>query len=71
VPGRDSQACGGAALPCQSIKYSYTRAGAGALVREPRARRTPLEGGGDPRARRTLLEGGRDPRARRTSFEEA
>jgi hypothetical protein len=27
------------------------------FVREPRARRSPLEGGGDPRARRTLLEG--------------
>jgi hypothetical protein len=26
-------------------------------VREPRARQSPLEGGGDPRARRTLLEG--------------
>jgi hypothetical protein len=38
-------------------------------VREPLARRTPLEGGGDPRARRTPLEGGVSPRARRTSFE--
>jgi hypothetical protein len=26
-------------------------------VRKPRARRSPLEGGGDPRARQTLLEG--------------
>jgi hypothetical protein len=38
-------------------------------VREPRARRTPLDGGGNPRARRTLLEGGGDPRAKRTSLE--
>jgi hypothetical protein len=44
APGRDSQARSGAALPCQSIKCSYTRAGAGVLVREPRARRSPLEG---------------------------
>jgi hypothetical protein len=41
------------------------------LVREPRARRTPLEGGGDPRARRTPFEGGLSPRARRTSLEGA
>jgi hypothetical protein len=39
------------------------------LVREPRARRTPLEVGGDPRARRTPLEVGASPRARQTSFE--
>jgi hypothetical protein len=38
-------------------------------VREPQARRAPLEGGGDPRVRRTSLEGGGDPRARRTSLE--
>jgi hypothetical protein len=38
-------------------------------VREPRARRTPLEGGRDPRTRRTLLEGGGEPRAGRTSLE--
>jgi hypothetical protein len=38
-------------------------------VREPRARRTPLEGGGDPRERRTSLEGGGDPRARRTPLD--
>jgi hypothetical protein len=38
-------------------------------MREPRARRTPLEGGGDPRARRTSLKGSGDPRARRTSLE--
>jgi hypothetical protein len=48
APGRDSQARSGAALThvhtCQSIKCTYTRAGAGALVREPRARRSPLEG---------------------------
>jgi hypothetical protein len=44
APGRDSQACSGVALPCQSIKCSYTREGAGVLVREPRARRSPLEG---------------------------
>jgi hypothetical protein len=35
----------------------------------PRTRRTLFEGGGDPRARRTLLEGGGNPRARRTSLE--
>jgi hypothetical protein len=69
APGHDSQARCGAALPCESIKCPYTRAGAGALVREPRARRNPLEGGGDPRVRRTPLEGGGDPRARRTSLE--
>jgi hypothetical protein len=39
VPGRDSQARDGAALPRQSIKHPYPRARAGALVREPRARR--------------------------------
>jgi hypothetical protein len=38
-------------------------------MREPRARRTPLEGGGDPQARRTSLERGGDPRARQTSLE--
>jgi hypothetical protein len=69
APGRDSQARSGVALLCQSIKCPYTRAGAGALVKEPRARRTPLEGGGETRARRTPLEGGVSPRARRTSFE--
>jgi hypothetical protein len=58
VLGRDSQERDGAALPCQSIKCSYPRAGAGALVREPRARRSPLEGGVSPRARRNPLEGG-------------
>jgi hypothetical protein len=44
VPGRDSQARDGATLLCQNIKCPYPRAGAGALVREPRARRSPLEG---------------------------
>jgi hypothetical protein len=34
-----------------------TRPGAGALVREPRAGRSPLEGGVNPRARRSPLEG--------------
>jgi hypothetical protein len=58
--GRDSQARDGAALPCQSIKYSYPRAGAGALMREPRARRNPLEGDVSPRARRNPLEGALD-----------
>jgi hypothetical protein len=43
VPGRDSQARDGAALWCQSIKCLYPRAGAGKLVRDPRARRSPLE----------------------------
>jgi hypothetical protein len=57
VPGRDPQARDGAALLCQSIKCPYPRAGAGALVREPRARQSPLEGGGDPRARGNPLEG--------------
>jgi hypothetical protein len=56
--GRGSQARDGAALPSQSIKCSYPSAGAGALVREPRARRSPLEGGVSPRVRRNLLEGG-------------
>jgi hypothetical protein len=44
APGRDSQAHDGAALPCQSINCSLPRAGAGALARDPRARRNPLEG---------------------------
>jgi hypothetical protein len=57
APGRDSQVRCGAALPCQSIKCPCTRAGAGALVREPRARRTPLGRGGSPRARRSPLVG--------------
>jgi hypothetical protein len=65
MPGRDSQARDGAALLCQSIKCPYPRAGAGALVREPRARRNLLEGGASPRARRNPLEGGVSPRARR------
>jgi hypothetical protein len=69
VPGRDSQARDGATLLCHSIKGSYTRAGAGVLVREPRARPSPLEGGGDPRARRKPARGGMSPRAKRTSFE--
>jgi hypothetical protein len=56
-------------LPCQSTKCPYTRAGACALVRDPRARRTSLKGGVSPRTRRTLLEGGGDPRARRTLLE--
>jgi hypothetical protein len=34
APGRDSQAHDGAALPCQSIKCSLPRAGAGALARD-------------------------------------
>jgi hypothetical protein len=54
--GRDSQARDGAAPVCQSIKCSYPRVGAGALVRDPRARRSPLEGGVGPRARRNPLE---------------
>jgi hypothetical protein len=37
----------------------------------PRARRSPLEGGVDPRARRSPLEGGVDPRARRSLLEGA
>jgi hypothetical protein len=71
APGRDSQACDGAALLCQSIKCPYPRAGAGVLVREPRGRRSSLEGGGDPRARRKLARGRVSPRARRTSLEGA
>jgi hypothetical protein len=72
APGRDSQARSGAALPCQSIKCPYTRAGAGALVREPRARRSLLGGGVSPRAGRSPLEGGgASPRARRTLLEGA
>jgi hypothetical protein len=41
------------------------------LVREPRARRNPLEGGVSPRARRNPLEGGVNPRARRNLLEGA
>jgi hypothetical protein len=37
----------------------------------PRARRSPLEGGVSPRARRSPLEGGVDPRARRSLLEGA
>jgi hypothetical protein len=59
--GRGSQARDGVALPCQSIKCSYPRAGAGALVREPRARQSPLEEGVSPRARRNPLEGVPEP----------
>jgi hypothetical protein len=55
APGRDSQA----------------RSGAGALVKEPRARRSPLEGGASPRVRRSLLEDVVSPRARRTLLEGA
>jgi hypothetical protein len=69
VPGRDSQAHDGATLLRQSIKCPYPRARAGVLVREPRARRNPLEGGAGPRARRNLLEGGVSPRARRNLLE--
>jgi hypothetical protein len=35
----------------------------------PRARRSPLEGGVSPRARRILLEGAAGPRARRNPIE--
>jgi predicted amidophosphoribosyltransferase len=59
------------ALLCQSIKCPYPRAGAGALARELRAGRSPLEGGVSPRARRTPLEGGVSPRARRNLLEGA
>jgi hypothetical protein len=45
--GCDFQAHDGTALLCQSIKCPYPRAGAGVLVRGPRARR-----------RRTLERGG-------------
>jgi hypothetical protein len=38
-------------------------------VREPRARRSPLEGAVNPRARRNPLEGGVYPRARRSLLE--
>jgi hypothetical protein len=58
--GRDSQERDGAALPCQSIECSLPRAGAGALARDPRARRNPLEGGVSPRARRNPLKGALD-----------
>jgi hypothetical protein len=37
----------------------------------PRAGRSPLEGGADPRAGRSPLEGGVDPRARRSPLERA
>jgi hypothetical protein len=54
-PGHESQAHDGAAPPCQSIKCPYARVGAGVHAREasseaemdPRARRSPLEGGID------------------------
>jgi hypothetical protein len=66
IPGRVRVV--GAALRRQSIKCSYARVGTGARG-DPRARRTPLEGGVSPRARRTAPEGGVSPRARRTSLE--
>jgi hypothetical protein len=71
APGRDSQARDGAALLCQSIKCLYPRVGAGALARDPRARRSPLKGGVSPRARRNPLEGSVSPRARRNPLEGA
>jgi hypothetical protein len=37
--------------------------------RNPRAGRSPLEGGVSPRARRSPLDGGVDPRARRSLLE--
>jgi hypothetical protein len=40
-------------------------------VREPRARRSPLEGSVSPRARRNPLKGGVSPRARRNPLEGA
>jgi hypothetical protein len=40
-------------------------------MREPRARRNPLEGGVSPRARRNPLEGGVSPRTMRTLLEGA
>jgi hypothetical protein len=67
-------------LGCQSIKCSYTGAGAGTSCMQvpssevvlaegafsPRARRTLPEGASGSRARRTLPEGAFNPRARRT-----
>jgi hypothetical protein len=69
-------------LCCVRALNARTRAGAGAVVRESRARRSPARGrrgpssevepargGVSPRARRTSFEGGLSSRARRTSFE--
>jgi hypothetical protein len=45
------------APPRRAIKCPYPRAGTGVRVREPRARRSPLEGAVNPRVRRNPLEG--------------
>jgi hypothetical protein len=60
APGRDSQARDGAALLCQSIKCPYPRAGAGALVREPRARRSRSRGR-EPSSEKEPARGRRGP----------
>jgi hypothetical protein len=53
----------------RALNACTPRAGAGVLVRDPRGRRSPLEGGVSPRARRSPLEGGVSPRARRNLLE--
>jgi hypothetical protein len=58
APGRDSQAHDGAALPCQSIKCSLPRAGAGALARDLELRRNPLEGALEPSSEEEPARGG-------------
>jgi hypothetical protein len=56
--GCDSQVHDGAALPCQSIKCSLPRAEVGALARDPRARRSPLEGALEPSSEAGPARGG-------------
>jgi hypothetical protein len=56
--GRDSQARDGTALPCQSIKCSYPRAGAGALAREPSSEAEPTRGGREPSSEAEPARGG-------------
>jgi hypothetical protein len=83
--GRDSQARDGATLPCQSIKCSYPRTRAGALVREPSSEAEPARGGREPSSEAesargcawalerggTCSRGRLGPRARRNPLEGA
>jgi hypothetical protein len=58
APGRDSQAHDGAALPCTSIKCSYSCARAGKLAREPSSEAEPARGGREPSSEAEPARGG-------------
>jgi hypothetical protein len=59
-------------MPVPACGGGHAREGASSEAEmNPRARRSPLEGGVDPRGRRSPLEGGVDPRARRSLLEGA